>query len=110
MLLAQPTAVGNAFEPTPALLELPPELLPLELLLELPPELLPRSECLKDVVERMLPYWESAIVADLRAGRRPQHRQHRQDANSDTNKRTHNRASRSVHERHVTYSLYSGYR
>ena len=30
---------------------------------------IPRTECLKDVVERMLPYWESAIVADLRAGK-----------------------------------------
>jgi 2,3-bisphosphoglycerate-dependent phosphoglycerate mutase len=29
----------------------------------------PRTECLKDVVERMLPYWESAIVPDLRAGK-----------------------------------------
>ncbi|MBX6355011.1 MAG: phosphoglyceromutase [Micromonosporaceae bacterium] len=35
----------------------------------LPPELMPRSECLKDVVERMLPYWYDAIVPDLRAGR-----------------------------------------
>jgi 2,3-bisphosphoglycerate-dependent phosphoglycerate mutase len=34
----------------------------------LPPELLPRSECLKDVLERMLPYWYDAIVPDLRAG------------------------------------------
>ena len=32
---------------------------------ELPPELLPRAECLKDVVERMLPYWYDAIVLDL---------------------------------------------
>jgi 2,3-bisphosphoglycerate-dependent phosphoglycerate mutase len=30
---------------------------------------LPRTECLKDVVARMLPYWDSAIVPDLRAGR-----------------------------------------
>ena len=30
---------------------------------------LPKTECLKDVVARMLPYWESAIVPDLRAGR-----------------------------------------
>jgi 2,3-bisphosphoglycerate-dependent phosphoglycerate mutase len=29
---------------------------------------MPRSECLKDVVARMLPYWESAIVPDLKAG------------------------------------------
>jgi 2,3-bisphosphoglycerate-dependent phosphoglycerate mutase len=28
----------------------------------------PRTECLKDVVARMLPYWEQAIVPDLRAG------------------------------------------
>ena len=31
----------------------------------LPPELIPASECLKDVVERMLPYWFDAIVPDL---------------------------------------------
>jgi 2,3-bisphosphoglycerate-dependent phosphoglycerate mutase len=31
----------------------------------MPPELLPRAECLKDVVERMLPYWYDAIVPDL---------------------------------------------
>jgi 2,3-bisphosphoglycerate-dependent phosphoglycerate mutase len=30
---------------------------------------LPRTECLKDVVVRLLPYWESEIVPDLRAGR-----------------------------------------
>jgi 2,3-bisphosphoglycerate-dependent phosphoglycerate mutase len=29
---------------------------------------MPRSECLKDVVHRMLPYWKSGIVPDLRAG------------------------------------------
>ncbi|HEX2300250.1 MAG TPA: phosphoglyceromutase, partial [Pseudonocardiaceae bacterium] len=29
----------------------------------------PRAECLADVVARMLPYWTSAIVPDLRAGR-----------------------------------------
>jgi len=29
---------------------------------------LPSTECLKDVVARMLPYWESAVVPDLRAG------------------------------------------
>jgi 2,3-bisphosphoglycerate-dependent phosphoglycerate mutase len=32
-------------------------------------DLLPRTECLKDVVERMLPYWESDITADLAAGK-----------------------------------------
>jgi 2,3-bisphosphoglycerate-dependent phosphoglycerate mutase len=30
-----------------------------------PPELLPSAECLKDVVDRMLPYWYDAIVPDL---------------------------------------------
>ena len=35
----------------------------------LAPGELPATECLKDVVARMLPYWESAIVPDLRAGR-----------------------------------------
>lgn len=35
----------------------------------IPPELRPRTECLKDVVERMLPYWYDGIVPDLLAGR-----------------------------------------
>src|SRR5487761_94401 len=35
----------------------------------LPPELLPRTECLRDVVHRLLPYWFDSIVPDLRAGR-----------------------------------------
>ena len=35
----------------------------------LPAELRPRTECLKDVVVRMLPYWYDAIVPDLLAGR-----------------------------------------
>ncbi|NAZ85601.1 phosphoglyceromutase [Kineococcus indalonis] len=30
---------------------------------------LPRTECLADVVERMLPYWREAVVPDLRAGK-----------------------------------------
>jgi 2,3-bisphosphoglycerate-dependent phosphoglycerate mutase len=30
---------------------------------------LPRTECLKDVVARMLPYWDNEVVPDLRAGR-----------------------------------------
>ncbi|MFD2418386.1 phosphoglyceromutase [Amycolatopsis pigmentata] len=29
----------------------------------------PLTECLKDVVARLLPYWDSAIVPDLRAGK-----------------------------------------
>ena len=36
---------------------------------ELPPEVLPATECLADVLDRMLPYWADAIVPDLRAGR-----------------------------------------
>jgi 2,3-bisphosphoglycerate-dependent phosphoglycerate mutase len=35
----------------------------------LPDELLPRTECLRDVVHRMLPYWHDAIIPDLAAGR-----------------------------------------
>ena len=35
---------------------------------DLPPELIPRTECLADVVDRMLPYWYDSIVGDLRAG------------------------------------------
>jgi len=30
---------------------------------------MPRTECLKDVIARMLPYWESDITVDLRAGK-----------------------------------------
>jgi 2,3-bisphosphoglycerate-dependent phosphoglycerate mutase len=29
---------------------------------------MPRTECLKDVVARLMPYWEKEIVPDLRAG------------------------------------------
>ncbi|PSK99638.1 phosphoglycerate mutase [Murinocardiopsis flavida] len=36
---------------------------------ELPPELMPRTECLADVVDRMLPYWYDSVVPDLAAGR-----------------------------------------
>jgi 2,3-bisphosphoglycerate-dependent phosphoglycerate mutase len=34
----------------------------------LAPEVVPRSECLKDVVARLLPYWYDAVVPDLRTG------------------------------------------
>jgi 2,3-bisphosphoglycerate-dependent phosphoglycerate mutase len=34
----------------------------------LPPEARPRTECLKDVVARMLPYWYDAVVPDLNSG------------------------------------------
>ena len=36
---------------------------------DLAPEQIPATECLADVVERMLPYWYDAIVPDLRDGR-----------------------------------------
>jgi 2,3-bisphosphoglycerate-dependent phosphoglycerate mutase len=36
---------------------------------DLPREVLPRSECLRDVVARMLPYWDDAIAPDLRVGK-----------------------------------------
>jgi 2,3-bisphosphoglycerate-dependent phosphoglycerate mutase len=35
----------------------------------LPPDVLPATECLKDVVARMLPYWHDDIASDLGAGR-----------------------------------------
>jgi 2,3-bisphosphoglycerate-dependent phosphoglycerate mutase len=35
---------------------------------DLPPDLLPAAECLKDVVDRLLPYWYDVIAPDLRAG------------------------------------------
>ena len=38
---------------------------------QLPDELLPRTECLRDVVARMLPYWHDVVIADLAAGRTP---------------------------------------
>jgi 2,3-bisphosphoglycerate-dependent phosphoglycerate mutase len=34
----------------------------------LPDEIKPRTECLADVVDRMLPYWYDGIVPDLRSG------------------------------------------
>lgn len=38
---------------------------------DVPPEELPATECLADVVERMLPYWHESIAPDLRAGHTP---------------------------------------
>jgi len=35
---------------------------------QLPPELMPRTECLKDVLTRLMPYWYDAIIPDLAAG------------------------------------------
>jgi 2,3-bisphosphoglycerate-dependent phosphoglycerate mutase len=36
---------------------------------DIPDAELPRTECLKDVIRRMLPYWEGSIVPDLRDGK-----------------------------------------
>ena len=36
---------------------------------DLPPEIQPKAECLKDVLDRALPYWYDAIVPDLIAGK-----------------------------------------
>ncbi|MCM3655821.1 phosphoglyceromutase [Agromyces mediolanus] len=36
---------------------------------ELSDDELPRTECLKDVIARMLPYWEQDIIPDLAAGK-----------------------------------------
>lgn len=57
---------------------------------EIPSELRPRTECLKDVVDRMLPYWYDAIVPDL-AGRqdRPGHRPRQQPARAGQAPRRH---------------------
>jgi 2,3-bisphosphoglycerate-dependent phosphoglycerate mutase len=36
---------------------------------QLPDELLPRTECLRDVLARMLPYWYDQIIPDVATGR-----------------------------------------
>lgn len=35
---------------------------------DLPPELMPQTECLADVLVRVLPYWYDVVVPDLRRG------------------------------------------
>jgi len=37
---------------------------------DIDPALLPKSESLKDVLGRVMPYWEQAILPDLKAGKR----------------------------------------
>ncbi|MCA9639488.1 MAG: 2,3-diphosphoglycerate-dependent phosphoglycerate mutase [Polyangiaceae bacterium] len=37
---------------------------------EVDPKEIPATECLKDTVERFLPYWESTIAPQIRAGKR----------------------------------------
>ena len=36
---------------------------------DLAPEIIPATECLADVIDRMLPYWYDSIVPDLRTGK-----------------------------------------
>jgi len=36
---------------------------------DIPDAEMPRAECLKDVIERLLPYWESSVVPDLKDGK-----------------------------------------
>ena len=31
---------------------------------------IPKTECLKDVIDRMIPYWDESIVPDLKSGKR----------------------------------------
>ena len=31
--------------------------------------LIPKTECLKDVVQRLIPYWEQEIIPDLKSGK-----------------------------------------
>src|SRR5271155_3619859 len=38
---------------------------------QLPAELLPRTECLRDVLLRTLPYWYDSVIPELAAGRAP---------------------------------------
>lgn len=38
---------------------------------DLAPDVVPATECLEDVVVRMLPYWHDSIVPDLRQGQTP---------------------------------------
>jgi 2,3-bisphosphoglycerate-dependent phosphoglycerate mutase len=35
---------------------------------DLPPELMPHTECLADVLDRVLPYWYDSVIPDLRRG------------------------------------------
>lgn len=35
---------------------------------DLPPEIMPSTECLADVLDRVLPYWYDVVVPDLRRG------------------------------------------
>lgn len=42
-----------------------------QLYADLSPDEIPATECLADVVARMMPYWEEAIAPDLRAGLTP---------------------------------------
>jgi 2,3-bisphosphoglycerate-dependent phosphoglycerate mutase len=59
----------RSYDTPPPALELTDERHPVndERYATLPPDVLPATECLKDVVVRMMPYWFDAIVPDLAA-------------------------------------------
>ena len=57
---------------------------------DLPDEIVPRTECLKDVVARMLPYWYDAIVpGPAHRPDRPRHRARQQPAGAGEAPRRH---------------------
>lgn len=67
----QVLAWRRAFDTPPPALEVDDERHPShdERYSDVPPEQLPSTECLADVVERMLPYWTEEIVPDLQDGK-----------------------------------------
>lgn len=60
---------GYATPPPPLSLEDPGHPVHDHRYAEVPPSALPSTECLADVVRRLMPYWEDAIAPDLVAGR-----------------------------------------
>lgn len=62
----------RSYDVRPPALELDDERHPShdELYADLDPHDIPATECLADVVDRMLPYWREEIVPDLEAGKR----------------------------------------
>jgi 2,3-bisphosphoglycerate-dependent phosphoglycerate mutase len=69
----QVLAWRRSYDVSPPPLELDDERHPSndDLYADMDPKDIPATECLADVVERMLPYWHEAIVRDLKAGLTP---------------------------------------
>ena len=69
----QVLAWRRSYDVSPPPLELTDERHPShdDLYADMDPEDLPATECLADVVDRMLPYWHEAIVPELHAGMTP---------------------------------------